>query len=82
MERRCIKMKSQRKTKVDNSVLELLELANLNSPFTSQLVNKYCLRLTRKMLRSGKIDNNTARDLCPDHHFETGARESKYFLVN
>ena len=69
-------------TEVDTSIVELLELANVDSPYTSQLVNKYCVRLTKKMLRSGKIDKETAQHLCPDGRFKSSPGSSKYFLVN
>lgn len=57
-------MRLVHKTDIDKSVLELVELANVDSPFASQLVNRYCRRLARRMYRSGKIDYSTAKHLC------------------
>lgn len=69
-------------TEVDESVVELLELANVDSPYTSQLVNRYCVRLTKRMLKAGKIDEETAQHLCPNGYFKTRPGGSRYFLVN
>ena len=45
---------------VKDSVIELLELANINSPFTNDLLHDYRKRLVDRLMSGGKIDPETA----------------------
>jgi len=45
---------------VNNSVIELLELANINSPFTRDLLDDYRQRLVDRLVDGGKIDQEMA----------------------
>lgn len=45
---------------VDESVIELLDLAKVESPFAPSLVTDHRRRLVRKLLQENKIDQDTA----------------------
>ena len=45
---------------VDKSVLELLEISELDSPYTHQLLKNYRRRIVNRLLKANKIDQTTA----------------------
>lgn len=45
---------------VNDSVIELLDLARLDSPYTPSLLSQHRDRLVRKLLDSHRIDQETA----------------------
>lgn len=57
-------MRHFNRSQVDESVLELLELANFDSPLTGQLLKTHCRSLTDRLVSAGKIDEETADSLC------------------
>ena len=46
--------------KINNLVLELLDLTNLDSPYAPNLVNQHRRKLVHKLLENGRIDQETA----------------------
>ena len=45
---------------VNDSVVEFLDLARLDSPYTPDLLSQHRARLVEKMLKSNRIDQATA----------------------
>ncbi|MFC1749083.1 hypothetical protein ACFL2V_09790 [Pseudomonadota bacterium] len=45
---------------VDQSVIEFLDLARIESPFTPNLLTNHRRKLIQKLLKSNKIDQETA----------------------
>jgi len=50
----------QNTNKVSDSVIELLELSSINSPYTQNLVTDHRQRLVKRLLKTNKIDSDTA----------------------